>query len=221
MVNRMTTVYLVRHGETDSNISHCFQGRSNIPLNENGRRQSDLLGQALKDHSIDGIFSSYLDRAKETAQRIGVYHPEAPVLVYPGLEEVDVGLAEGKTLSWIAENYPELYRCMSEEPAKIQYPQGESCRQVYERMIKAVEGIVEQHRGKTLVVVSHGFTIQNYIHYASGKAFEDMDCCIVANTSRSKFAFEDRSLVPHMVYGNQHDHLSDRDFTEFQMKIKE
>ena len=214
----VTTLYLVRHGETDSNIERRFQGRRDIPLNENGRHQSELLGQAMKDCRIDEIFSSYLARAKETAEKIACFHQEQSVTICPGLEEVDVGDVQGQYLDVIAKEMPELFRCMSEDQVHLQYPGGESCRDVYDRITKTIAQLVEQNRGKTIVVVSHGFAIQMYLHYASGKAFEEMGNYIVANTSRSKFLFEDGSVFPQTVYINRHDHLSADDFTEWKME---
>ena len=70
----VTTVYLVRHGETDYNLGPRYQGQLDIPLNDNGRRQGDLLGQAMKNHHIDEIFSSPLSRAFETGELIAKYH---------------------------------------------------------------------------------------------------------------------------------------------------
>ncbi len=211
----VTTVYLVRHGETDYNLGPRYQGQLDIPLNDNGRRQGDLLGQAMKDCPIDEIFSSPLGRAMDTGRLIAAYHDKVPVTPVHGLEEIDVGLFEGKLLSEVAVDYPEVIRCVKEDPVHVQYPEGESCRDIYERMAKTVSSIVEKNRGRRIVIVSHGFAIQNYLHYASGKPFEEMGSYIVANTSRCKFLFHGGSLLPETVYINKHDHLAEGDFSQW------
>lgn len=211
----MTIVYLVRHGETDSNLYHRFQGTQDIPLNEQGRRQGDLLGQDMKNCPIDVIYSSTLSRARETAELIAKYHPGVKVIPYPGLEEIHAGKVEGELLSDIPIKFPQTFHCMLEDLVHLQYPGGESTRQVYDRMAKNVGEIVEQNRGKMIVIVSHGFSIQTYLHYASGRPFEEMESNIVANTSRCKFVFEDDSLHPSTQYINKHEHLSDDDLTQF------
>ena len=61
-------IYLMRHGQTDWNIRHLFQGRTDIPLNENGRYVAELTRDGLKDVKFDVAFCSPLCRAKETAQ---------------------------------------------------------------------------------------------------------------------------------------------------------
>lgn len=209
----VTTVYLVRHGETDYNLGPRYQGQMDIPLNENGRRQGDLLGQAMKNHHIDEIFSSPLSRAFVTGELIAQYHENVPVTAVHGLEEIDVGVFKGRLMSDVAEEYPEVVHALRENPAELSYPEGESCCDVYERMKKTIGEIVEQNRGRTIVIVSHGFSIQNYIHYTTGKPFEEMQSYIVTNTSRCKFVFEEGSLMPQTVYLNKHDHMSDSDFS--------
>ncbi|MDB5085743.1 MAG: yhfR, partial [Bacilli bacterium] len=66
----MTTVCLVRHGETDWNAEGRLQGRQDTELNENGRKQAKLAGIHLKNEQWDAIVTSPLKRAKETAQII-------------------------------------------------------------------------------------------------------------------------------------------------------
>ena len=214
----VTTVYLVRHGETDYNLGPRYQGQMDIPLNDNGRRQGDLLGQAMKNHHIDEIFSSPLSRAFETGELIAKYHDSVAVTAVHGLEEIDVGVFTGRMVEEVGQEYPELLRSLKENPAQLQYPEGESCRDVYNRMVKTISEIVEQNRGRTIVIVSHGFALQNYIHYTTGKPFEEMGSYIVNNTSRNKFIFEDGSLMPETVYLNKHDHMSESDFSQWLKK---
>ena len=63
-------LYMMRHGETDWNVKHLFQGRTDIPLNENGRLVAQLTKEGMKDIHFDVAFCSPLSRAKETAQII-------------------------------------------------------------------------------------------------------------------------------------------------------
>ena len=63
----MTLLYLVRHGETDWNRTHRIQGSTDIPLNDTGRAQARRAGRLLAKRSWDGIYSSPLSRAFETA----------------------------------------------------------------------------------------------------------------------------------------------------------
>ena len=58
-----TRILLIRHGETEWNRTHKFQGRSDVPLNQKGKDQGHALTLALKDGAITAIYSSPLTRA--------------------------------------------------------------------------------------------------------------------------------------------------------------
>jgi bisphosphoglycerate-dependent phosphoglycerate mutase len=64
----MTQVIVVRHGETEWNVSEIFRGRHDIGLNETGIKQAELLGNYLMDLRIKAIYSSPLKRALDTAR---------------------------------------------------------------------------------------------------------------------------------------------------------
>ena len=70
-----TRIILIRHGETEWNRLHRFQGRSDISLNLKGHDQAQALALALKNETITVIYSSPLERAVETALHIGRFHP--------------------------------------------------------------------------------------------------------------------------------------------------
>ncbi|MGP4081089.1 histidine phosphatase family protein [Pseudalkalibacillus sp. R45] len=61
-------IYVIRHGETDLNKEERIQGRSGLPLNENGRNQAEILRDKLKQYRFDLVFSSPQERAVETAE---------------------------------------------------------------------------------------------------------------------------------------------------------
>ena len=66
----MTTILLIRHGETDWNAEKIFRGRADIELNESGIKQAELLAQYLADEKIVAVYSSPLKRALKTAEII-------------------------------------------------------------------------------------------------------------------------------------------------------
>ena len=88
-------IYLIRHGETDWNRDLRFQGRQNIPLNDNGRAQAGAAAEALRKIPLDLIAVSPLDRAQETARIIAQHHADTPFITDPDLIERDYGLLSG------------------------------------------------------------------------------------------------------------------------------
>ena len=97
----MTRLCLIRHGQTDWNIQGRIQGQTDIPLNETGRTQAYVLAKLLKNEEFAAIFSSDLDRAKETAAILAASFC-LPVTVEPRLREVNQGEWEGQLVTDIA-----------------------------------------------------------------------------------------------------------------------
>ncbi len=102
-------IYLIRHGQTDWNIQGRIQGSHDIPLNETGRRQAELLAKGMDSRPVSRIFSSTLTRAMETAERISS-RQKVEICFMPQLIEVEFGKWEGMTWEEIMEAYPKEYR---------------------------------------------------------------------------------------------------------------
>lgn len=83
-------LYVIRHGQTDWNRARRLQGRSDIPLNEWGRKVAELTREGLKDVKFDVAFTSPLCRAKETAKII-LKGRDLPIIEEPRMIEVNFG----------------------------------------------------------------------------------------------------------------------------------
>jgi probable phosphoglycerate mutase len=152
---------LVRHGETEWNRQGRFQGQIDIPLNDNGRRQSQLCAEFLKDVDIDFAVSSPMLRPKETAETILRYHKNVTLEFNDGLKEISHGLWEGKLETEIEEEFPVELQRWRLTPAQVQMPEGENLQQVWERSGIAWESIVQTSLAKqlkTVLVVAHDAT---------------------------------------------------------------
>lgn len=91
----MTTLYLVRHGETVDNKAQILQGQTNGELNETGREQARLVRNKMAHESIDAFVASDLRRAVETCEIIAEPHGKS-VVTTPLLRERDWGSFTGK-----------------------------------------------------------------------------------------------------------------------------
>jgi broad specificity phosphatase PhoE len=154
----VTTIHLVRHGETDWNRELRWQGHSDRPLNERGRAQAYAVADALAGLSFAAIYSSDLSRAFETAQ-IVASRLNLGVKIEPALREIDVGSWEGSTIEELQARCPEAV-VRWEERGEHGWEGGESHEQMATRVEDAVRAIAARHDGKDVLVVCHGGPIR-------------------------------------------------------------
>lgn len=149
----MTSLYLIRHGETDWNKARRIQGRSDIPLNETGRLQALRAAAQLAGHPWDHIVSSPLSRARETAQIIAreLQLPE-PILI-PDLVERNYGEAEGLTRTELDSRFPE----------ESSVPGRESRFDVAGRAIPALISLGKEFPEGRVLAVTHGGLIRSVL----------------------------------------------------------
>ena len=170
-------IILIRHGETEWNRLHRFQGRSDIALIEKGKMQARALAKALQNEDITAIYTSHLKRAIDTAHHIKKFHSSLPLIKEPGFLEMDLGDFEGMAGRQWAISYP-LFRTQGETfPASLSMPGGESLVEAQSRAVQALKRISENFcPGSTsrIVICSHNFVITSLL-------------CFVADISLNRF----------------------------------
>lgn len=151
-----TTVFLVRHGETEWNRTGKYQGSSDVPLNALGVKQASRLADYLKTHELgptgDAIVSSPLSRAFATARALGDALRIDEILTDADLQERSYGEAEGLTLvereaRWPGGNWPGL----------------EDWDHVAERAMRALGLVGQRFSGRRVFVVCHGGLINSIL----------------------------------------------------------
>lgn len=150
----MTSIYLVRHGQTAWNKEEIFRGRTDVPLDETGLKQAELVGQYFKGMEIQAIYSSSLSRAWQTAQKVAQFH-DLKVQPLQGIIDMSFGNWEGRPHQEIRENDSKTYRQWVETPHLVRLPGGEGLDDVRVRAMAAVEELIRNHPGKTLILVTH------------------------------------------------------------------
>lgn len=159
------SVLLARHGETDWNTAKRIQGTTDIPLNDNGLKQAQLLYQSLAGEKVNvsRIYCSRQKRALKTAGTVGAYY-KVPVQVIPGLEEMNFGIFEGHTWEEIAALYPDELDQWQSDKRYHRVPDGESCQDLLERLFLAFEQIAGEAEAATsagddILIITHGMVI--------------------------------------------------------------
>jgi probable phosphoglycerate mutase len=158
-----STVYLIRHGETDWNRDRRIQGQSDTPLNEAGREQSRQLGRRLVEVRFDLAFASDLRRAVETAE-IVIESRSLNVTTHPGLRERAFGEWEGGSAEDISRAQPEQWAAWLRRARDVSPPGGESQVDLERRVTVALDSIVARAHNCTLLIVSHGGAIQSALY---------------------------------------------------------
>lgn len=184
----MTTVYFVRHGTTDSNVNGKFQGSTDNPLSELGLRQAEALGECFRDKPLDAVYCSPLIRAVQTAQGVCRYQSCAPQPV-DGLREVDGGILENRTNEDNERTFPGSMTTLRTDPAHFTPPEGETGRQVWERVRAAVQELVARHPDDTIAIVSHGFALMTYLGTVD-VPFDQMKARLVSNASVTTVTYD-------------------------------
>jgi len=149
-----TRIYLVRHGATDLTAEDRFAGSSDVPLSEEGRRQVAYLAERLQHAQLDAIYASPLRRTMETARILALPHGLKPI-TEPGLREIDYGHWEGLRRCEVEGAFRSEYASWQEDPFATAPLGGETGVSVLNRALPALRTIVERHRQRTVLLVSH------------------------------------------------------------------
>lgn len=178
-----TTVLLARHGQTGSNVSGFYMGRSDEDLNDVGYAQARSLSSRLAGLPIDSVYTSPLRRADVTATILAKPH-NLKVKVSDDLNEIHLGDWQGLHLNEISQRWPELWQQWRADPSESTIPEGESFQQVAERAIRAFETVVAAEPGKQALIVTHEIVIKVLVARALG----------VSNSIYRRFEINNTSL---------------------------
>ncbi len=154
----MTLLYLVRHGRTDWNEEGRYQGHLDPPLNAKGREQARTMVQALRQVPFAAIYSSDLQRARETAEALAAGR-NLSVRLDPRLREIDVGEWQGLLFTDIMARDPELFKRWDQAPSTMRLPGGETLAEVEARVWAALDDIAAAYPVETVAVTAHGVVI--------------------------------------------------------------
>jgi len=190
----VTTLYLIRHGETIGSEIKRYKGSIDVPLSEMGigqmKEASAFIANNLrlsakakyksylndihasfphmpddKEAMLSAVYCSNLSRAIRSAEIVAGPHGLQPVIV-PEFRERNFGVWEGKTFNEIKDQYPSEFEAWVSDPVKYSPVNGESTSVVFDRAIKALDGIMSKHAAESsgmkegpadsIALVAHG-----------------------------------------------------------------
>ncbi len=155
----MVRLIIVRHGNSIGNFKRIFIGQTDWGLSEIGEEQVKRTTEYLKQFKIDSIYSSDLCRAYNTvlstAERLGL-----EIHTKKGLREIYAGEWEQTPFTELAEKYPETYWTFQNDIGNAQPDGGESIADVFDRIVKAMNEILAENEGKTVLIGTHATVIR-------------------------------------------------------------
>ena len=162
----MTTVLFVRHGQTPTTGTSLPGRAPGLHHADSGRAQADVVAARIaKLKRVDAIYSSPLERTRETAAPIGKVRG-LKVVVEKGLIECDFGDWTGHELRSLMK-LPE-WSTVQRYPSGFRFPNGESFTEMQGRIAAATQRLVEKHPGGVVVAVSHADPIKALVAHAMG-----------------------------------------------------
>lgn len=158
-------VLLVRHGQTPT-TGQILPGRApGLHLSDHGREQAQAVARRLVDAGLAAIYSSPLERARETAEPTE-RATGLTAIAEPSLLECDFGEWTGHKLTALAKLRE--WRTVQQAPSTFRFPGGESFVELQTRMIALMERLRSMHRGETVACFSHADPIKALLTYAVG-----------------------------------------------------
>ncbi|NLZ39568.1 MAG: histidine phosphatase family protein [Firmicutes bacterium] len=151
----MRRILLARHGQTTANAAGRFQGNLDYPLTEKGYKQAQQLARALAYWQPGKIYTSDLQRSRETAR------PAAEALglaltVSPLFREYSWGLLEGLTWQEIKERHPSLFYRLQKDWRGTFIPGQENMKSFRRRLQKGLALLLAENNPETVVLIGHG-----------------------------------------------------------------
>lgn len=181
-----THLVLVRHAVTPQ-TGPILSGRApGIDLSETGRDQAAAVGERLAGLPVAAVYASPIERTTQTAEAIAAHH-DLVVRPLPGVLEADYGDWTGAKLADLATT--DLWKVVQRTPSRVTFPGGEAMTAMQARMVASLEGVVADHPGDLVVVVSHADPIKAAVAHFTGLHLDHFQRIVVSPASVTAFAF--------------------------------
>lgn len=194
----LKTIHLFRHGQTDWNINRRLQGHTDIPLNEEGRKQALTLQSYFAENPVELFITSDLQRAQQTAgianEKLGL-----PVKVSADFREVFLGELEGMTQLEAHEKYGmeswDKWTSLDPQHFGFTFPQAESTHVAVARFATALKRFCVKESFSHVGLCTHGLIMRRFLHTLKPELQEALpipNCVVYTITwdqQTGKFAF--------------------------------
>lgn len=190
----LTRLTLVRHGETEWNVTMQLQGHRDSSLTKLGRKQVEATAELLKGRKFDCLYSSDLRRALRTAEIVNQYH-QLEIQLESGLRERMFGIMESLTRNQLKQRYPETYEGYMNRVPDFPIPNGESLTDFNNRAISTLQTIAEQNQEKNILLITHGGILDCVIRHIFNMTLDSPRVYRLYNASVNTFVIQNNRWV--------------------------
>ena len=187
----MTTLLLIRHGQSEANKLGVFAGHFDAPLLPLGVQQAKITGEFIAaNYKVDKVYASDLKRAYVTGTCIAD-SCNAPITPEPNLREISAGKWEACAFDDLINLYAEDYDVWLHDIDNSRCTGGESAIELGERVLQTLTRIAKENDGKTVAIATHATPIramQSFVQHGRFEAMKDFPW--VTNASVSVLSFD-------------------------------
>jgi probable phosphoglycerate mutase len=192
-------LYLVRHGQTQANKNGIITGQNNSQLTPRGKKQALSLAEKLKKTTLDRIYCSDLDRARQTAQIIkDKLSLNIQLTAVKELRELDYGVNSGKKKKEVRKHCRKY-----KQDIDYVFPEGESFQQLQNRVVRYIEELKQEKDCQRILLVSHAGVIRAVRCFYLDRNWQEELNKSVSHQTIEKFVFKDQKLVEYQQCGIQ------------------
>ena len=159
MKDKITNIFLVRHGQTLWNLEQRWQGNQNSNLTDLGINQAKITKGKLSKQLLHKGYVSPLQRARDTMQII-IQDRNLEVEVVDDIREINLGPWEGKTQDETAISHPIEFKAFWDTPKTFLLQGAETFEELQSRVVRGIRRVFLENEGKNIVVVSHWISIK-------------------------------------------------------------
>lgn len=182
---KITSIIFVRHGDTLQTETGKLYNDHSVPLTEKGLQQAHALAKWIPSQKPSMLLSSQAQRVRSTAEVLSA-ELQLQYQVVPELNELCPGQWEGRSYLELKKEEPEQYRKWCEDPIRHCPPGGESIVQLYERVARDIDALIDKHRAERLILVTHAGVIRSALVAALGMPIDNFWRISVPTGSVSK-----------------------------------
>jgi len=175
----MTTLLLIRHATTAA-TGQRLGGRTQAPLDDNGRAQATATAERLADLPLKAVYTSPLARTTQTAELIARPHKLTPI-PDAGLLEIEYGRWTDRALKPLYKH--RLWPVIQARPSLVRFPEGETIREAQVRAVDALEALVAKHKTTVIAAVTHADVIKAVVAFYLGEPLDLFQRLVVSPAS--------------------------------------